>query len=180
MHTHNNTQQKAIFLDRDGVINVEKEYLHTIEEFEFIDGVIEALLYLQSLGFALFVITNQSGIARGYYKEEDFIILTQWMVADLAQAGVVISRVEFCPHGPNSTCNCRKPKIGMIEQIALHHSIDFSNSWIIGDKQSDIECGKNSGIGHSIQVRSGHTFESSIADYVIDKLDRKSIETLIF
>ena len=154
-------KQKAIFLDRDGVVNVEKDYLYKIEDFEFIDGLFEALQYLKSLGFLFFVITNQSGIGRGYYQEEDFLNLTKWMIEQFQQKGIEISQVEYCPHSPEVECNCRKPKTGMIEKIAQNFQIDFENSWIIGDKESDIECGINSGIRNTIQVRSGHIFDKS-------------------
>ncbi len=173
-------KQKAIFLDRDGVINIEKDYLYKIEDFEFIDGLFEALRYLQSLDYKLFVITNQSGIGRGYYKEDDFIALTKWMVEQFKNKDITISQVEYCPHAPEAECRCRKPKIGMIENIAKNFEIDFAHSWIIGDKESDIECGKNSGIKNTIQVKSGHTFEHSIANFVIDRLDFSSISRIIF
>ncbi|MDD2698939.1 MAG: D-glycero-beta-D-manno-heptose 1,7-bisphosphate 7-phosphatase [Arcobacteraceae bacterium] len=172
-------KQKAVFLDRDGVINVEKDYLYKREDFEFIDGLFEALRYLQSLGFKLFIITNQSGIGRGYYKEDDFKKLTVWMVEQFKQEGIEISQVEYCPHAPEVDCSCRKPKTGMIEKIASNFKIDFPNSWIIGDKQSDIECGKNSNIGHSIQVKSGHSFLKSDAEFVIERLDYQSIASII-
>jgi len=173
-------KQKAVFLDRDGVINVEKDYLYKREDFEFIDGLFEALVYLKSLGFLFFVITNQSGIGRGYYTKEDFATLTQWMVKRFEEENIPISQVEFCPHAPDVECECRKPKTGMIQNIAQNFEIDFENSWLIGDKESDIECGKNSGIRNTIQVRSGHDFETSEADFVIDKLDLESISKIIF
>lgn len=172
--------KKAIFLDRDGVINIEKDYLYKIEDFEFIDGLFDALRYLQSLGFLLFIITNQSGIGRGYYKEEDLKILTNWMIKEFEKNKIKISDLQYCPHSPEVFCTCRKPKSGMIETIAQKFKIDFENSWLIGDKQSDIECAKNSGILHTIQVRSGHSFETSNADFIIDKVDLKSISKIIF
>ncbi len=173
-------KQKAIFLDRDGVINVEKDYLYKIEDFEFIDGLFDALRYLKSLGFLFFVITNQSGIGRGYYTIEDFDRLTQWMKQRFAEENIIISQVEFCPHAPEVDCECRKPKIGMIQNIARNFQIDFENSWLIGDKESDIQCAINSGIANTIQVRSGHTFDKSQATFVIDMLDFNSISKIIF
>jgi len=173
-------KQKGIFLDRDGVVNVEKDYLYKIEDFEFIDGLFEALRYLKSFGFKFFIITNQSGIARGYYNEDDFEKLTVWMIEQFKNEGIEIGQVEYCPHSPDGDCSCRKPKTGMIENIAQNFEIDFANSWLIGDKESDIECGLNSGIKNTIQVRSGHTFEVSKAGFIIDKLDLKSISQIIF
>lgn len=172
-------KQKAIFLDRDGVINIEKEYLYKIEDFEFIDGVFDALKYFQDRGFLLFIITNQSGIQRGYYTKDDFLALTDWMLDKLKQKNIKIEMVEFCEHTPKDECNCRKPKIGMIENISKYYEIDFENSWLIGDKTSDIECAKNAGIKNTIQVKSGHKFEKSIADHLVEKLDLVCVSGLI-
>lgn len=173
-------KQKAVFLDRDGVINIEKDYLYKIEDFEFIDGVFDALKYLQNKGFILFIITNQSGIGRGYYTKDDFLALTKWMIEKLQDKNIKIEMVEFCPHLPDGDCDCRKPKIGMIKNINKKYEIDFENSWMIGDKQSDIECAKNAGIKNTIQVKSGHQFETSIASKTINKLDLDSISKLIY
>ena len=120
--------QKAVFLDRDGVVNVEKEYTFKIEDFEFIDSLFDSLKYLQTLGYKLFIITNQSGIARGYYTIKDYKLLTNWMIDTLNDAGIIIDQVEFCPHGPEDNCTCRKPKTGMIDNILNKHNIDLANS----------------------------------------------------
>ncbi|QDF28377.1 D-glycero-beta-D-manno-heptose 1,7-bisphosphate 7-phosphatase [Halarcobacter anaerophilus] len=171
--------QKAIFLDRDGVINIEKDYTYKIEEFEFVDSLFDSLKYLQDLGYKLFIITNQSGIARGYYTIQDYKILTNWMLDYLEQKGIFISQTEFCPHGPDDNCNCRKPKTGMIDNILKKHDIDLENSWLIGDKQADIQCAKNANIKNTIQVKSGHKFDEkdSIADFVCDSI--KDIKNII-
>jgi D-glycero-D-manno-heptose 1,7-bisphosphate phosphatase len=171
--------EKAIFLDRDGVINVEKNYLYKIEDFEFVKGVIEALLYLQNLGYKLFVITNQSGIGRGYYSVEEFLKLTHWMVDTLDEYGVVISELEYCPHTPDENCLCRKPKTKMIENILQKYQIDLKNSWLIGDKNSDIECAKNAGINNTIHVKSGHPFDISNASFIIESLTKENILNII-
>ena len=92
---------KAVFLDRDGTINVDKEYLSRIEAFEYLPGTIEGLKILQDAGYLLIIVTNQSGIARGYYREEDYLNLENWMVNDLAQKGIKISASYYCPHHPN-------------------------------------------------------------------------------
>ena len=163
---------KAVFLDRDGVINVEKNYLYKITDFEFINGVFDSLKYLQSLGYKLFIITNQSGIGRGYYSLDDFNVLTDWMLKKFQEQSIIISQVELCPHSPNQKCNCRKPKIGMIENILKNHQINLNESWLIGDKFSDIECAKNANIKNTIQVQSGHGFDASLskANYVIKSI----------
>ena len=172
--------QKAVFLDRDGVINIEKDYLYKVEDFEFIDGVFEALRMFQKHGFKLFIITNQSGIGRDYYSKEDFLKLTSWMIEEFNKRDIIISQVEYCPHGPEDNCFCRKPKIGMIENILKNHKIDLENSWLIGDKSSDIKCAINAKIGNTIQVKSGHSFDekSSLADFVCNSIKDASTKII--
>ncbi|MBD3840416.1 MAG: D-glycero-beta-D-manno-heptose 1,7-bisphosphate 7-phosphatase [Campylobacterales bacterium] len=164
--------EKVLFLDRDGVINYEKDYLYKIEDFEFVEGVFQALQFFQDRGFKIVVITNQSGIARGYYTQDDFDKLTNWMIEIFKTNGIDISGVFYCPHGPNEQCSCRKPMTGMIDQAKKLFEIDFQNSWLVGDKQSDIELAINSNIQNSVQVRSGHCFDSkkSKAKYVLDSI----------
>ncbi|MDD3462260.1 MAG: D-glycero-beta-D-manno-heptose 1,7-bisphosphate 7-phosphatase [Sulfurospirillaceae bacterium] len=142
--------KKAIFLDRDGVINVDKSYVYKIGDFEFCDGVFEALSYFQKLGYLLIIATNQSGIARGYYSEEDFLILSQWMKREFLKRGIVISAIYHCPHMPEQNCECRKPKSGMFLQAIADFDIDVSHSWMIGDKQSDIDASMGAGVKNNI------------------------------
>lgn len=170
---------KAVFLDRDGVINIEKEYLYKIEEFEFIDGVFESAIYLQKLGYKLFIITNQSGIARGYYSLDEFNKLSTWMMDEFSKKGVKIEKLYFCPHGPDDNCSCRKPKTGMIDDALKEFDIDLAQSILIGDKISDIECAKNAKIGLSVIVKSGHIFDEKEvnADFIIDSI--KDIPNII-
>lgn len=163
---------KVVFFDRDGVINVEVDYLHTIEEFEFIDKKFVAFEYLKKLGYKFVVVTNQSGIARGYYTKGDFDKLTKWMIGEFEKKDIKIEAVYCCPHGPNDDCNCRKPKTGMVDEAKKILEIDFCNSWMIGDKSSDIKMAKNANIKNTIQVKSGHSFDenTSEADYIIDSI----------
>lgn len=135
---------KSIFLDRDGTVNIEKNYLYRIRDFEFLPGVIDALRDLQRAGYILIIITNQSGIGRGYYTEEDFQKLNDWMIATLREQGVNIAHVYYCPHLPNAQipkyrkiCNCRKPKLGMYEQAIVDYNIQIEHSYAIGDKIRD-------------------------------------------
>lgn len=135
---------KAIFLDRDGTINVEKHYLYRIQDFEFLPGVVDAMRQLQRAGYLLIVVTNQSGIGRGYYTEEDFRKLNKWMVEYLNKQEVCISDVYYCPHLPDAAiqkyrmdCECRKPKLGMYYKAVKDHNIDLSKSYAIGDKIRD-------------------------------------------
>ena len=170
---------KAIFLDRDGVINKEKHYLYKIEDFEFIDGVFDSLKYCQDLGYKLFIITNQSDIGRGYYTNDDFDILTSWMLDKFAKNSITISQVECCPHAPSEKCRCRKPDTLMVENILQNFDIDLEQSYLVGDKDSDILCAINSGIKNTIQVKTGHKFdlEQSKATYVVDSI--KDIKNII-
>lgn len=128
---------KAIFLDRDGTINVDKNYLYKIEDWEFIEGTIEGLQILQELGFKLIVITNQSGIARGYYTEDDAHKVFCYMIEELKKVGVIIEKVYYCPH-IGDECNCRKPKLELFYQAQKDYDIDFSRSYAIGDKLRDL------------------------------------------
>ncbi len=164
--------QKAIFLDRDGVINVEKDYLYKIEDFEFIDGIFDTLNKLLNEGFILFIITNQSGISRGFYTDEDFKRVTSWMLDLFYEKNIKISQVEYCPHDEKTNCNCRKPKTGMIDAILKNFEIDLENSWLIGDKFSDIQCAINANIKNTIQVKSGHDFDEKVskANYVCQSI----------
>jgi len=166
-------RQKAVLLDRDGVINKEVNYLYRKEDFEFTNNCIDALLRLHQAGYLLFVITNQAGIGRGYYTESDFNILNDWMVETLAEKGVVITDVMYCPHHPQHgqgkyklDCDCRKPKTGMIMPLVEKYNLDTAKSVLIGDKISDVESGFRAGIGTLLLVESGHKLPESIPGYV--------------
>ena len=165
-------RKKALFLDRDGVINIEKEYLHKPDDFEFIDGVFETLRIAEQMGYLLIVITNQSGIGRGYYTEEDFRHLDQWMRSRFAQEGIRIAEVYYCPHVPDTSCECRKPLPGMIHAAGREFAIDFERSILIGDKESDITAGKSAGVGLCILARSGHAIDERVtkADVIVDSI----------
>ncbi len=137
-------KNKAVFLDRDGTINTEKDYLYLKEDFEFLPGAIEGLNILQAAGYLLIVITNQSGIARGYYTEKDFQKLNKWMLEKLHKEGIMISKVYYCPHLPSAKigryrciCNCRKPKLGMYEKAVRDFNLDVNKCITIGDKIRD-------------------------------------------
>ena len=155
---------KTIFLDRDGVINKEINYLHKIEDFEFINGVFEACQYLESLNYKIIITTNQSGISRGYYTESDFQKITKWMLNQFNNNNIDILDVIHCPHLPSDFCDCRKPKPGMLISAKNKHSINMKKSWMIGDSERDITAANLAGIKNTILVRSGHKtdeFESN-------------------
>ena len=140
--------KRALFLDRDGVINVEKNYLYKREDFEFIDGIFDLCSYFQNKGYVVVVVTNQSGICRGYYSEEDFRKLTEWMEAEFAKRGIEIAKTYHCPHHPEFTgsCSCRKPQPGMFLQAQRDLALDLHNSVMVGDKPSDIEAAQKAGL----------------------------------
>ncbi len=145
---------KALFLDRDGIINVDHGYVSTIASFDFNEGIFDLLRLFVTNGYKLFVVTNQSGIGRGYYTVEDFDRLTQWMVERLAEEGIAIEAVHYCPHLPDERCDCRKPAPGMASAIVEKYPIDLSCSWMIGDKQSDIDFAHNARIVHTVAVNT--------------------------
>ena len=164
--------KKIIFLDRDGVINKEVGYLYQTQDFEFIDGIFESCKYFKKLGYEIIIITNQSGIARGYYQKEDFHALTKWMLIQFNNQGVDILDVFFCPHGPESSCECRKPKPGMLIEARDKFNIDMKNSWMIGDKEADISAANAAGISSTILVKSGHQVDevNSSAKFILKSI----------
>ncbi|MGL4392610.1 MAG: D-glycero-alpha-D-manno-heptose-1,7-bisphosphate 7-phosphatase [Fusobacteriaceae bacterium] len=145
---------KAIFLDRDGTINVEKDYLYKIEDFEFETGALDALKIFKDLDYIVIVVTNQSGISRGYYSEEDLKKLNNYMIEKVKTNGGEISGYYFCPHLKN--CDCRKPSPKMILDGIKDFGInEIKKSFIVGDKISDLEAGKSAGI-IPVLVKTGY------------------------
>jgi D-glycero-D-manno-heptose 1,7-bisphosphate phosphatase len=142
---------KALFLDRDGVINIDKVHVHLKKDFEFSEGIFDLCRKYFDSGYIILVITNQAGIAKGLYTETDFIQLTDWMINRFNDHGIVISKVYYCPHHPDITgpCECRKPKPGMILQAVKDFDLNISECILIGDKESDIIAGRNAGIPES-------------------------------
>ncbi len=161
---------KAVFLDRDGVINVEKDYTHKIEDFEFLPGVFEAVKSFNEKGYIVVVVTNQSGIGRGYYTDEDFQKLTEYMKKEFENNGAKIAAVYYCPHSPEDGCECRKPEPGMLLAAKNDFDIEMESSWMIGDKEGDIEAALASGITNTVLVRSGHKIDekSTKATFVVN------------
>ncbi len=139
---------KAVFLDRDGVINNDNGFVYTVSSFHFLPGVFEALKLLQNAGFKLILVTNQSGIGAGKYTEQDFHDLTAYMNSELAGHGIKFDSIHYCPHSPDAGCSCRKPGQGMIGQALKKIDVDFKYSFFVGDKTSDIQ------LGHDIGCRT--------------------------
>ena len=163
---------KTIFLDRDGVVNKEVRYLYKLSDFEFIDGIFDACLYFQKLGYEIVIVTNQSGIARGYYNENDYRKLTEWMLGQFNDNGINILDTFYCPHDPASLCECRKPKPGMLIEAKHKYNISMKDSWMIGDSESDIKAANAAGISKTILVRSGHLVDESNSNskFTIDSI----------
>lgn len=148
------TLRPALFLDRDGVINIDHAYVFKQEDFDFIDGIFELCRCANQLGYLIFVVTNQAGIGRGYYTERDFLALTDWMCGVFSSQGVVIDKVYFCPSHPEygvgeyrMDSSYRKPWPGMILQAAQEFGVDLATSVLLGDKETDIQAGIAAGVG---------------------------------
>ncbi len=151
---------KALFLDRDGVINIDYGHVHSRERFKFIEGIFELCKIFQNLGYLIIVITNQAGIGKGYYTEETFNELNEWMILKFNEAGVTIMKTYYCPHVPEDNCFCRKPNPGMIIKAMNEYKIDLSKSFFIGDKESDIEAGKKAGIQNLVLFKNTDHFKT--------------------
>ncbi len=155
-------ERRAVFLDRDGTINVEKEYLHRPEDFQFITGAPQAIRLLKDAGLLVIVITNQSGIARGFYDEAAVDRLHRHLDRELARIGTGIDAYYYCPHHPefgNDTyrreCDCRKPRVGMLLKAAADFSLALPACYLIGDKLEDVEAGLRAGC-RPLLVRTGY------------------------
>jgi D-glycero-D-manno-heptose 1,7-bisphosphate phosphatase len=170
----------AVFLDRDGVINQDTGYVASVDDFHFIDGAIEALQLLKKKGYALVLVTNQSGIARGLFSEKQFMHLTEWMDWSLADRDVDLDGIYYCPHHPTEgeapyrqVCECRKPAPGMLLDAAKELDIDLASSYMVGDKGADMQAAKAAGVMHKVLVRTGKAVTEeaqALADEVQDSL----------
>ena len=148
----NTNTTPALFLDRDGVINVDREYVYKSDDFEFIEGIFEVVKQYHEAGYLVIVITNQSGIARGYYSERDFLHVSRWMQEQFEAYGGKIDHVYYCPHHPEITgsCRCRKPGSGMLIDAKNAYHVDMKHSLMIGDKERDIEAAIGAGVEHTV------------------------------
>ena len=145
---------KAIILDRDGTLIEDKDYAYKLEDFELLPGVIEGLKILQK-NFLLFIVTNQSGIGRGYYTDREFHKFNDHLIGILKENQIRIERTFYCPHVKEDNCECKKPKIKYIREIVDGWNVDINNSWVIGDHPSDILFGINAG-SKTVYLISGH------------------------
>jgi D-glycero-D-manno-heptose 1,7-bisphosphate phosphatase len=166
----------ALFLDRDGVINVDHGYVCKPEYFEFIDGIFELVSAANAAGYLVIVITNQAGIGRGHYSEQEFHRLTDWMKAQFALRGARIDAVYFCPFHPEHgvgeyrrESDCRKPGPGMVLQAQKEHDVDLGRSILVGDKPSDMQAGRTAGVGSLLYLGETNVAEGAIP---ITRLDQ--------
>ena len=153
------TRREALFLDRDGVINVDKNYVGRIEEFAFIPGIFELCHAAQTVGLLPIVVTNQAGIGRGYYTEHEFRTLTEWMLGEFHAHGISIGRVYHCPYHPTEGIGeyrresaDRKPNPGMILRAKDDFGLDLAQSVLVGDKDTDVDAGRAAGVGYNIKL----------------------------
>ena len=151
------TRRPAVFLDRDGTINVEVNYLHRVADFELIEGAAEAIGHLNRAGLPVIVVTNQAGIARGLYDEGALERLHVHLQEELARHAARVDAFYYCPHHPDFTgpCPCRKPAPGMLLEAARDHHLDLGRSWLVGDSAGDIRAGRAAGC-RTILVRTGY------------------------
>ncbi|WP_415945535.1 D-glycero-alpha-D-manno-heptose-1,7-bisphosphate 7-phosphatase [Selenomonas montiformis] len=153
--------RKAVFFDRDGTLNVDIHYLHRPEDFIWIPGAKEAIKYVNDKGYLAILVTNQSGVARGYYPESDVQRVYDWMNCELQKVGAHLDALYYCPHHPEGripayakVCTCRKPATGMIDRACAKYQIDRSKSYFVGDSDGDMECAARAGLT-GIRYRSG-------------------------
>ncbi len=163
---------KAIFLDRDGTINKDPGYFHDHEDIHYFDDVKNSLKELSHMGFELFIVTNQSGVGRGIFSEECIHLIHERMQQDFAPMGFQIKDLAYCPHAPEDNCDCRKPRPKMLLQLAQKWEINLQESFMLGDKISDIECAENAKVqGILINTRNidpkGKTSFQSLSDFVL-------------
>lgn len=165
--------RRALFLDRDGVINVDHGYVHTPEETQWMPGIFDLVRAACGKGFLPIVVTNQAGIARGYYSEQQFLDYTAWVHTQFAAQGAPLVATFWCPHHPdagvgsyNIACECRKPKPGMIEAALCLLDCDASGSLLIGDKESDLQAGLSAGVGRVVNVQH---LDGKPSDWMLDE-----------
>lgn len=164
---------KALFLDRDGVINKDIGYAFKPEQIEFMPGIFELCQHAVDLNYRIIIVTNQSGIARGYYSEADFQALNQWMRACFAEHGITITAIYHCPHHPDFSgdCPCRKPKPGMILQAIEQFALDADRSVMIGDNLSDMLAAFTAGISRRLLLKESST-EAGASTAIIQTLEQ--------
>ena len=171
-------KRRFIIFDRDGVINIEKSYLHRIKDFEYENGVIEGLKELKKLGYKFIIITNQAGIAKGYYTEEDYLKLEKFITDDLLSEGIIMEKTYYCPHHPEGIgkyrkeCTCRKPGKGNFLKAVDEFDIDIESSYMVGDRVTDLIPAEELGF-KTVLVKTGYGIEN------VGKVKERNLKSLI-
>lgn len=179
-------KRHALFLDRDGVINKDYGYVIKVDQVDFIEGIFEVCRHARQLGYLIFVVTNQAGIARGYYTEQEFTKLTEWMCGVFQARNAPIEKVYYSPFHPDGInvykldSHLRKPAPGMILQAAKEYEIDLSNSVLIGDKETDIAAGLTAGVGCNLLFCPSHEELASCPDSIATAVIRNLTESIFF
>jgi len=168
----NHNIYKAVFIDRDGVVNLDRGYVYKIEDFQFIEGIFDVCRLFQQNNYKIVIISNQSGIGRGYFTADQFNLLNTWMIDAFKKEGVFIERTYYCPHHPEKgigkykrECSFRKPNPGMILKAKKDLALDLKKSILIGDKETDIMAGNNAGIAHNYLINKKERPDSNIGNY---------------
>ncbi len=156
----------AVFLDRDGTVNVDYGFVAKPEDVKLLPGVVEAIRELNQAGIPVFIISNQSGVGRGYYTADDVKAVNEEIRQQLAEQGAKVQDFYYCPHAPEEGCDCRKPKLGMLTKAVRDWGTDLSCSYVVGDKPSDAEMGRNAG-GKGIIVLTGQSQRKEVASWAV-------------
>lgn len=161
---------KALFLDRDGVVNIEKNYLYKIDDFELMDGIVDVCRFYENQGYIIIIVTNQSGISRGFYTEDDFKHLSEWMIEHFKSLGITITHIYHCPHHESidGACECRKPEPGMFLEAQKDFDIDMASSVMIGDNERDVQAAIRAGVTTNILL--SRDASESAANLIIKSL----------
>jgi len=169
--------KKIVILDKDGVINIDTHYPYKIEEIAFLPNIFRICRYLNNLNYEIVVITNQSGIGRGYFSTQDFLTLRDWIIREFEKQNIKILEFLHCPHKPSDNCSCRKPNTALYEYISERYCIDKSKSWAIGDKPSDIIAAKRYGIDQTVLISNDQVEETTIENFYLihDLIEIKDI-----
>ena len=167
-------KKPAVFLDRDGTINFDSGYLSSPTDLNIFPAAIQGLKLLSEEGFPLFIVTNQSGLARGYFSESALRKIHRRLLGDLKREGVIIEEIAVCPHHPDEGCDCRKPSPLLVRQLAARHGLDLNRSFFVGDKMTDVRTGINAGCRTVLiapSTRRGEAEGEDKPDYVAQDLE---------
>lgn len=154
-------KNRALFLDRDGVINRDFSYVYELEKLEFMPNIFEITKFFQDKGYLIFIITNQSGVGRGYFSKEQMDIFNNAILNEFSNHQINIAKIYACLHTPDDNCECRKPKIGLIKMAASEYNIDLANSVFIGDKPSDMQAATNASINNRYLFSDNENYENA-------------------